>query len=107
MSDTKTVWVDKKDTPLEAFDCSVAWNDKAMARFVRALVVHRGHFTDSFTFARPPYGRNDTTVFRVWLPATRVEAFKADAQPQELRLPPQVHLNCSAQPVPATDKEEP
>ena len=94
--DTKTVWVDGKDTPLEAFDCSVAWNSKAMTRFVRALVMNRGYFTDSFTFSRPPHGRNDTTVFRVFLPKTRVEEFKASALPQDFRPPPEVHLNSTS-----------
>ena len=88
-----TVWDGKKDVAIAAFDVSIAWNDKAMARFVRALVAHRGHFTDSFTFSRPPHGRNDTTIFRVFLPESKVDAFRVDAQPQDMRLPPVIHLN--------------
>jgi len=65
-----------------------------MERFIRALVVTDGHFTDSFSLASVEKPSRFVTVFfRVWIKPGAEQRFLALAGVDKLRPPPVVNLN--------------
>lgn len=65
----------------------------AMERFLRALVVVRGHFTDSFSLAPVDKPSRVTVFFRIWLIPGTEQRFVELAKIESLKPPPKISLN--------------
>jgi hypothetical protein len=76
------------------WDVDVDATKVRMERFIRALVVVDGHFTDSFSLAsveKP--SRGVTVFFRIWIKPGTEQRFLALAGVDRLRPPPFINLN--------------
>ena len=65
---------------------------KAMARFLRALVMTGSHFTCSFHLGKKDFDWTTTLFFRVWVPEGE-EARFVELSGSELTTPPRISAN--------------
>ena len=80
-------------TPKRPWDVDTNMGKAALERFMRALVVCRGHFTDSMTLGPVgSAGRNVSLFTRVWLPDGKLPEFRQLAKPFAVRVPPRVQV---------------
>ena len=63
-----------------------------MERFLRALVVVHGHFTDSFSLAPVDKPSRATVFFRIWLKPGTESQFVEIAQIESVKTPPKVEF---------------
>jgi hypothetical protein len=90
----RTAFINGKNVPYVARDCSVGIGNAPMARFMQACVRYKAYFTDSLFFAKWEERRPQDTVFlRVFIPEPFVEAFIQAANMQDVSLPPIIKLN--------------
>lgn len=81
------------------WDVDVDSTCAGMERFIRALVVSRGHFTDSFTLGSDlTKPSRDTVFFRVWIPEGKELFFLELSKCEELRPPPRVQVGMGLHP---------
>lgn len=67
-----------------------------LERFMRALIVVGGHFTDSFSLAAVDKPTRGVSVFfRVWIPDGSEQRFAELAHVEPLKPPPRVSLGWS------------
>jgi hypothetical protein len=72
------------------WDCDVDATRAGLERFIRALFIVRGHFTDSFALGPIDTPSRNTIFVRVWIPHSRYAEFVRLARCAPLRKPARV-----------------
>lgn len=91
------------------WDVDLTMSKAALERYMRALVVVRGHFTDSMTLYGDPLNadRSVSLFTRTWIPDGRLAEFQRLARPEGVRPPARMQVGMASHECPECDERCP